>query len=67
MLTFNPIVDFMEKRNISRALAILVIYIVFGLLILVACIRFLPNLLNDLQELGTNFPPIMPGKPMNIY
>ncbi len=53
---FNPIVDFMEKRNISRALAILVIYIVFGLLILVACIRFLPNLLNDLQELGTNFP-----------
>lgn len=52
----NPLVDFMEKRRLSRALAILVIYTVFGLIVLVICLRFLPNLLDDLQGIAANFP-----------
>ncbi|NLZ28862.1 MAG: AI-2E family transporter [Firmicutes bacterium] len=52
----NPLVDFMEKRRLSRALAILVIYTAFGLIVLVVCLRFLPNLLDDLQGIAANFP-----------
>lgn len=52
----SPVVAFMEKRRISRTLAILVIYIVFGMIIYILCIRYFPLLLNELQELVADLP-----------
>lgn len=52
----HPVVNFMENRRISRTLSILVIYIVFGMIIYILCVRFLPILLADLQELVNNLP-----------
>lgn len=52
----SPVIGFMEKRQISRTLAIIVVYVVFAMIVYVFSIRFFPLLLVDLQELAKNLP-----------
>ncbi len=52
----HPVVTFMENRHISRTISIIAIYLVFGLIIYILGVRFLPVLLEDLQELVQNLP-----------
>lgn len=51
-----PLVNGMERRRISRPVAIAVLYIVFALVAFVFCVRVVPLFLSDLQELARQLP-----------
>jgi predicted PurR-regulated permease PerM len=52
----EPVVHFMERRRISRSMAIIVIYIVFAMILFVFCVRVMPLLLDDLGKLAEQLP-----------
>jgi predicted PurR-regulated permease PerM len=51
-----PLVNCMERRRISRPVAIAVLYIVFAIVIFIFCVRVVPLFLDDLQELARQLP-----------
>lgn len=51
-----PLVGFMERRRISRPLAIAVLYVIFAIVIFIFSIRVVPLFLDDLQELVNQLP-----------
>ncbi len=51
-----PMVQYMERRNISRSMAIIVIYLVFAIVVFVFCVRVMPFFLDDLEELVLQLP-----------
>lgn len=51
-----PAINLMEKRRLSRPLAILVLYLFFALLVLIFCLWVTPLFLDDLQELAGQLP-----------
>ncbi|MEW5784823.1 MAG: AI-2E family transporter [Bacillota bacterium] len=51
-----PLVHFMERRHISRVVAIMVLYLLFAIIIFIFCVRGVPLLLDDIQELGERLP-----------
>lgn len=51
-----PLVNFMERRRISRPVAIAVLYLVFAIVIFLFCVRVAPLFLDDLQELIGQLP-----------
>jgi sporulation integral membrane protein YtvI len=56
-----PVVHFMERRRITRSLAIIVIYIAFALIVFIFCVRVMPLLLDDLQDLAEQLPEYAAG------
>lgn len=51
-----PAVNFMEKRRLSRPLAIAVLYLVFALLAFIFCVGVAPLFIDDLQQLAGQLP-----------
>ena len=51
-----PLVNFMERRRISRPVAIAVLYLLFALVVFVFCVRVVPLFLDDLEELVRQLP-----------
>jgi predicted PurR-regulated permease PerM len=51
-----PVVQYMERRKISRSIAIIVIYLVFAIVVFVFCVRVMPLFLDDLQEMVLQLP-----------
>lgn len=51
-----PLVNCMERRRISRPVAIAVLYLVFAIVIFIFCVRVVPLFLDDLQELVRQLP-----------
>lgn len=51
-----PLVNFMERRRISRPLAIAVLYLFFALVIFIFTVRVTPLFLDDLGELARQLP-----------
>jgi predicted PurR-regulated permease PerM len=51
-----PLVNFMERRRISRPLAIAVLYLLFALVIFIFSVRVTPLFLDDLGELVRQLP-----------
>jgi len=56
-----PAIRFMERRGISRPLGIAVIYLLFAILVFVICVRVIPHLLGDIQELAERLPDYAAG------
>lgn len=52
----SPVVSMMERRRISRTAAIIALYLVFAIIVLIFCVRVMPPLLEDLQELALELP-----------
>lgn len=52
----SPVVQYMERRMISRSMAIIVIYLLFAIVIFVFCVGVMPLFLDDLQELMLQLP-----------
>jgi len=46
----------MERRRISRPVAIAVLYLLFALVVFVFCVRVVPLFLDDLEELVRQLP-----------
>ena len=51
-----PLVNFMERRRLSRPLAIAVLYLLFTLIIFIVCVRVAPLFLDDLEKLTRQMP-----------
>jgi len=51
-----PLVNSMERRRISRPVAILVLYLIFAIVIFIFCVRVVPLFLSDLQDLARQLP-----------
>ena len=56
-----PVMHFMDRRGISRSLGIAVIYLLFAILVFVLCVRVIPLLLDDIQELVKRLPEYAAG------
>ncbi len=52
----SPVIFWMEQKRISRSAAIIALYLVFSVIILVFCLRVMPTLLDDLQDLAKELP-----------
>lgn len=52
----SPVIQYMEKRKISRTVAIITVYLIFSIMILVFCVRVMPLFLDDLEELVLQLP-----------
>lgn len=52
----SPLVNYMERRRISRPVAIAVLYLVFAIAIFIFCVRVAPLFLDDLRELAGQLP-----------
>lgn len=51
-----PLVNIVEKREVSRSAAILLVFLVIALLVFVFSVRVVPPFLEDLQRLGQQIP-----------
>jgi len=57
----SPTVSLIERRGVSRFLAISIIYLIFLIIVYLIVTGFLPPLLDDLQDLSRKLPKYMEG------
>jgi len=62
----NPAVCYLEKKGLSRALAILLLYIILFAVIILGGTRLLPILIRDLESFGKELPHIL-GKSEELF
>lgn len=53
---FNPVVDFLEEKRLSRAAAILIIYSILITVLIIILVFFIPKLMHSIRELIQTIP-----------
>ncbi len=52
----NPIINYLEKKDITRPRGVLIVYIAILAILIVLAVSVTPNFLRELKKLATNFP-----------
>lgn len=56
---FSPLIDFLEKKKLSRAISLVIIYLLILLLIYILFITFVPKFINEFDEFVSLAPNII--------